>query len=371
MTHHSDGYAPPRAFPEPIRYGDEAPHEGDHSGGGYHDDERRGPTGPQRAVTWFLWICSAPVLAVLGSRALPDDGITPVAQLVPFFPYAVLAAVPLVVLAVMGRRYVLSLILAACVTVGGYVVASAFIPGEQQATGANPADAGTLRVMTVNVLYGAADAGWVVETVRAEGVEVLAVQELTPEFEEAMADAGIDELLPHQVTGKVESGSAAGSGLYSALELTEQQAGESSTFAMPSAVVDAGGLDVRIRTVHPVPPMPGGTATWKRELRELRQVTRADTTAQILLGDFNATYDHASFRDILGSRFHDAWREKGAGLERTWPEGKTFPLLDRQIPALIAVDHVVVDSSMRVADVRSRIVPGADHRAVLSTIVVR
>lgn len=371
MTHHSDGYAPPPAFPEPSRYGYEAPHEEDRSGREYHDDERSGPTRWQRTVAWFLWICSAPVLAVLGSRALPDDGITPVAQLVPFFPYAVLAAVPLVVLSVMGRRYVLSLILVACVTVGGYVVASAFMSGEQQAISANPSDEGTLRVMTINVLYGTADAAWVVDTVRAEGVEVLAIQELTPEFEQAMADEGIDELLPHRVTGKVASGSPAGSGLYSALELTEQQEGVSSTFAMPSAVVDAGGLDVRIRTVHPVPPMPGGTATWKRELRELRQVTRGDTTAQIMLGDFNATHDHASFRDVLGDRFHDAWREKGAGLERTWPEGKTLPLLDRPIPALIAVDHVVVDSSMQVADVRSQIVPGSDHRAVLSTIVVR
>jgi endonuclease/exonuclease/phosphatase (EEP) superfamily protein YafD len=142
---------------------------------------------------------------------------------------------------------------------------------------------------------------------------------------------------------------------------------------MPSAVVDAGGTDVRIRNVHPVPPMPGSTATWKRELRELRQVARSDTTAQIMLGDFNATYDHASFRSVLGDRFRDAWREKGAGFERTWPENKSWPLgeLSRRMPALVALDHVVVDSSMRVADVRSLIVPGSDHRAVLSTIVVR
>ncbi|RPF23204.1 endonuclease/exonuclease/phosphatase family protein [Myceligenerans xiligouense] len=370
MTHHSDAYAPPPAFPEagPHGYGDLD--ERDY-GEEHPDDETNRPGTWQRFVAWFLWICAAPVLAVLGSRAMPDDGITPVAQLVPFFPYAVLAAIPLLVLSVMGRRYLLSLILVVGVSVGGYVAASAFIPREQQPFVADPSDAGTLRVMTVNVLYGSADATSIVETVRVEGVEVLAVQELTPEFEEALTEAGLDEFLPHQVTGKVEAGSAAGSGLYSALQLTEREAGESSTFAMPSAVVDAGGLDVRIRSIHPVPPMPGNTDTWKRELRELRQVARSDTTAQIMLGDFNATHDHASFRAVLGNRFRDAWREKGAGLERTWPQGKTLPLVDRQIPALIAVDHVVVDSSMRVTDVRSQIVPGTDHRAVLSTIVVR
>ncbi|MBE1874397.1 endonuclease/exonuclease/phosphatase family protein [Myceligenerans pegani] len=370
MTHHSDAYAPP-AFPEPRRPGYGGPGDRNRDGEEYDGDRRDGPGRGQRIVTWLVWLCAIPVLAVLGSRALPDDGITPVAQLVPFFPYAVLVAVPLLVLAVMGRRYVLAVVLVVCVTLGGYVVASAFIPGERQAFAADPRDAGTLRVMTVNVLYGSANAEWIVETVRAEGVEILAVQELTPEFGEALADAGLGELLPHQVTGKVETGSPAGSGLYSALELTEQEGGESSTFAMPSAVVDAGGLDVRIRNIHPVPPMPGNIATWKRELREIRQVARSDTMAQIMLGDFNATHDHASFRDVLGDRFRDAWRETGAGLERTWPEGKTLPVLDTQIPALIAVDHVVVESSMGVADVRSRIVPGADHRAVLSTIVVR
>lgn len=324
----------------------------------------------QRTIAWLLWICATPVLAVLGSRVMPDDGVTPVAQLVPFFPYAVAAAVPLVVLAVTGQRYVLSLILAVGVALGGFLTASAFIPGERQVADADPAEAGTLRVMTVNALYGSADAEWVVRTVRAEGVEVLAVQELTPEFGEAMADAGLDELLPHQLTGKVAAGSPAGSGLFSGLELTEQEAGESSTFAMPSAVVDAGGLDVRIHSIHPVPPMPGNTAMWQRELHDIRDVTHSDRTAQIMLGDFNATYDHASFRAVLGDRFRDAWREKGAGAERTWPEGRTLPVLNARVPALVALDHVVVDSSMWVADIRSRIVPHADHRAVLATIVV-
>ncbi|MBO0609671.1 endonuclease/exonuclease/phosphatase family protein [Myceligenerans salitolerans] len=371
MTHHSDAYAPPPAFPEPGPHGyGDLGGPTDH-GEAHRRDLRPGPSAWQRFVAWFLWICAAPVLAVLGSRAMPDDGITPVAQLVPFFPYAVLAAVPLLVLAVTGRRYLLSLLLLVGVTVGGYVVTSAFLPAERQAITADPFDEGTLRVMTVNTLYGSADPEWIVRTVRAEGVEVLAVQELTPEFEQALGAAGMGEVLPNRLTGKVEAGSAAGSGLYSVLTLTEQEKGESSTFAMPSAVVDVGGVDVRIRNVHPVPPMPGNIATWKQELRQLRQVTRSDTTAQIMIGDFNATYDHASFRDVLGDRFHDAWRDKGAGLERTWPEGKTLPVLGTRVPALIAVDHVVVDASMRVADVHSRIVPGSDHRAVLSTIVVR
>ncbi|WP_344103182.1 endonuclease/exonuclease/phosphatase family protein [Myceligenerans crystallogenes] len=335
-----------------------------------YDDERYRPGRLQRFVTWLLWILSLPVLALFAARLVPDDSITPVAQVVPFFPYGVVAAVPLAVLAVMGRRYVLSLLLLVTVSVGGYLTAPAFFPSAQQATGADRAAPGTLRVMSVNTEYGRADAERVVDLVAGEAVEVLAVQELTPEFEEALTAAGLDELLPYKVTGKVAPGSAAGGGIYSATELTERNPGENSTFAMPSAVVDADGTDVRIRCVHPVPPVPGSTDVWQRELRELGLTARTDDTAQILLGDFNATWDHATFRALLGDRFHDAWRDTGAGLERTWPEGRTLPVAGTAIPALVAIDHVVVDETMRVGDTRSQIVPGTDHRAVLSTIVV-
>lgn len=333
-------------------------------------DRSRLASGWRTFVAWALWILSLPVIAVVTTRAAPDDGITPVAQLVPFFPYAVAAAVPLAVLAVTGRRYLLSLVMIVCVALGGFVAAKAFIAADQQIVHADPAAPGTLRVMTLNASYGQADAEWVSDVVRAEGVEVLAVQELTPQFDEAMRAAGIGELLPHQVTGGAAPGSAAGSGLYSALPLTDAQEGtEMSTFAMPSAVVDAGGQDVLIRCVHPVPPMPGNTGTWQRELREIGATAHAEERSQIVLGDFNATHEHATFRELLGDRFHDAWRLTGAGLERTWPEGLDLPLIGTRVPALFQLDHVVVDDSMRVADIRSQIAPGTDHRAVLATII--
>lgn len=377
--HHEPVPAPAGPSPETSRpagdgYGpDGRDGHGYGYGYGYGYDEHDGARRPgilQRFVTWTLWILSLPVLILFAARLVPDDSITPVAQLVPFFPYAVAAAVPLVVLAVTGRRAVLALLLVVTVGAGGYLAASAFFPAAQHVAVADPAAPGTLRLLSVNTLYGRVDPGSVVELVESEGVEVLAVQELTPEFEEALTTAGLDALLPHKVTGKVAAGSAGGSGLYSATALTEENPGEDSTFAMPSAVVDAGGVDVRIRNVHPVPPMPGGTDVWQRELRELGSTARSDTTPQIMFGDFNATWDHATFRALLGDRFHDAWRDTGAGLERTWPEGRTLPGLGTRIPALVAIDHVVVDEAMRVGDVRTRIMPGSDHRAVLATIVV-
>jgi endonuclease/exonuclease/phosphatase (EEP) superfamily protein YafD len=216
--------------------------------------------------------------------------------------------------------------------------------------------------MTVNVLYGQADAESVVDLVDSQHVEVLSVQELTSDFEQALADAGLDELLAHSFTVPAEDGPA-GSGLWSSMPLTEQEELSGTTFAMPSALVDVGGTEVRVTAVHPYPPMPTEIATWHTELGELTEHVQADGTPQILAGDFNATYDHATFRNLLGSRFVDATREWGAGPAVTWPEGN-------RVPPLFALDHVVVERDMPVSDVVAMQVPGSDHRALVATVVV-
>jgi endonuclease/exonuclease/phosphatase (EEP) superfamily protein YafD len=308
-----------------------------------------------------LWIIAIPLLLVAIARVLPFDNLVPLPQIVAFTPWAGLVTLPLLIIALFSRRWVLTVLLAASLTGFVYWTAPFFVPPEGPMA-ADPEDAGTLRVMTINALYGRADADVVVDLVESQHVEVLAVQELTPDFEAALADAGLDDLLAHSFTVPAAD-SAAGSGLWSSTPLTEQEQPLGTSFAMPSALVGVGSTEVRVTVVHPYPPMPAETTTWRTELVELTDQVHSDETPQIMAGDFNATYDHASFRQVLGSRFVDATREWGAGPTVTWPEG-------RQVPALFALDHVVVERDMAVSDVFSRQVPGTDHRALLATVVV-
>ena len=175
--------------------------------------------------------------------------------------------------------------------------------------------------MTVNALYGQADAESVVGLVASQNVEVLAVQELTPAFEDALAAAGLDDLLAHSFTVPADD-SAAGSGLWSSTPLTEEEQLPGTSFAMPSALVDVSGTDVRVTVVHPHPPMPTDITAWRTELVELTEHVHADETPQIMAGDFNATYDHASFRELLGSRFSDATPGVGRRAGRHLAEGQ-------------------------------------------------
>ena len=312
-------------------------------------------------ISVVLRTLATPLHVVAAPRALPFDDVVPLPHLVAFTPWATLVTLPLLIVALFSRRWLLSLLLTAALAGYVYWTAPFFVPPDTS-TAADPADPGTVRVMTINALYGRADAESVVHLVESQHVEVLSVQELTPAFTEALTDAGLDELLTHSLTVPVAD-SPAGSGLWSSTPLTEEDQLAGTSFAMPSALVAAGGTDVRVTVVHPHPPMPTDITTWRTELVELTEQVHADDTPQILAGDFNATYDHAGFRDLLGSRFWDATREWGAGPAVTWPEGS-------QVPPLFALDHVVVERDMPVSDVVTMQVPGTDHRALVATVVV-
>lgn len=315
-------------------------------------------------VSLVLWIVAIPLLLVALGRVLPFDNVAPLPLIVAFTPWAGLVTLPLLVIALFSRRWVLTVLLAASLAGFLYWTAPFFVPSSGHTSApADPADAGTVRVMTLNTHLGEADAEAVVDLVESQHVEVLALQELTPDLATALAGAGLDDLLPHSFAVPTADGPG-GSGLWSSSPLTEPEQLRGTSFAMPSALVDVGGTDVRVTAVHPYPPLPDQTATWRTELVELTDEARSDRTPQILAGDFNATYDHATFRDLLGSRFVDATREWGAGPAVTWPEGG-------RVPALFALDHVVVERDMPVSDVVPMEVPGTDHRALLATVVVQ
>ncbi|OLT51015.1 hypothetical protein BJF88_02320 [Cellulosimicrobium sp. CUA-896] len=291
-------------------------------------------------------------------RLVPFDAVTPFAQVVGLTPWVGALGVLVLLGALVARRRLVALLLAACLVAHAVWLAPFFSGGPTAA----PPGTAPLRVLGVNAWFGQADAAAVVETVRAEDVDALAVVELTTDFRERLVAAGIEDVLPHHVDAKVGSG-APGSGLWSALPLSDVDTTEFSTFAMPSAVVEVGGVPVRVTAVHPVPPLPELAHEWHAEMLRLGHRAHEDPLPQVLVGDFNATYDHATFRDLLGDRFHDATRSAGQGLNLSWSARPGTP-------ALLDLDHVVTDRENVVTDVGSLHVPDTDHRAVVATVHV-
>ncbi len=233
----------------------------------------------------------------------------------------------------------------------------------------------TLRVMTCNVYKGAADAATIVELVRSEGIQVLALQETTIEFVEQMEAAGLNELLPYSM--RSSSDGVYGNGVWSATPLADTASDDigSSASAMPAGTISVqtanGTAQVRFVSVHTCSPVVGYWDLWKQSIDELsvvRERLAADSSVNyVLMGDFNATYDHAPFRDLLAegseTALHDAARETGQGVISTWPANKV-------VPAFCAIDHVVSSENVVATSVTTATVPGADHLALIATLQV-
>jgi endonuclease/exonuclease/phosphatase (EEP) superfamily protein YafD len=216
-----------------------------------------------------------------------------------------------------------------------------------------------LRVLTVNVYVGRADAEAIVARVRQSGADVLFLQELATDAVTRLKKAGLEDLMPYT---QIElRGGSRGSGIYSRFPLSEGPPVAPVYMAQPTARLELpGGEVVELVCVHPCPPTMtrwGGTARWRSELAVLPP---PDGVPRVLAGDFNATLDHAAFRDVLRLGYADAAQQAGNALTPTWgPPGKG---------ALLTLDHVLADQSCAVLACSVHMIPGSDHRAVYAEI---
>jgi endonuclease/exonuclease/phosphatase family metal-dependent hydrolase len=215
----------------------------------------------------------------------------------------------------------------------------------------------------MNMLLGEADAKAIASLIHDRGVDVLAVQEFTPQGRDDLAAAGIDDLLPHQHLSPRPG--AGGSGLYSRFPLRDRRVAVNPgwDFHQAVAVVRAPGAQpVEIHSVHPDPPGPG--RAWVAGLRA--QEPAAGSPLRILAGDFNATLDHAELRRLIATGYRDAAAELGRGLTPTWPyHGRRT----RWVPP-VTIDHVLVAAGIGVRDFAAVTMPLTDHRAIVATLTV-
>ena len=242
---------------------------------------------------------------------------------------------------------------------------------------ADDGQATTFRVMTCNVYKGNANAERIVELVRENNIQVLALQETTVDFVNELKAAGIDELLPY--SQRSSSDGVYGNGVWSTLPLSDAASDDigSSASAMPAGTIEVtrpDGTTARLRlvSVHTCSPALGYWDLWEKSIAEIgvarERLAEDDSLDYVLLGDFNATYDHAPFREMLGEgtaagapRLHDAARECGAGIMSTWPA-------NLEIPAFCSIDHVVTSERVVATEVSTAEVPGSDHLALIATL---
>jgi endonuclease/exonuclease/phosphatase (EEP) superfamily protein YafD len=226
----------------------------------------------------------------------------------------------------------------------------------------SPRPAAKLRLLTVNAQGGAADPAALLRLVRRHGVDVLAIQELTPQMVARLAADGLAQLLPFSHLDPRPGGY--GTGLWARWPLIPLPPVPGMTTAAPQARIEPRpGRPVTLTIVHPLPPTSGQADIWRRELGLIRQTLATADKPQVVAGDFNASRDHQPFRDILAQGFVDC---ADSALRRPWP-GFTWPATGVLLPVM-RLDHVLASLPATARAARVIRVPRTDHHGVLVAI---
>ncbi len=273
----------------------------------------------------------------------------PLTWVVSLTPWVGLTAVVVLVVAAASRSVVLVVVAA--------VVVAAQVGFQVPLFRSDPAPGGgELVVMTSNLRFGEADPGAVLALIHRNDVDVLALQELTPEAVRALRAAGLERALPYSVARP--SSGAAGTGLWSRFPLTRAQAFDGFVFEQVLARARTPLGTLTLGSLHPAAP---SAPRWRDEVTPLGERLAGVAGPLLVAGDFNATWDNASFRSLLDLGFVDAADQAGSGLQFTWPTTRG-PL------PFVAIDHTLVRGTALVATSVTIVrVPGTDH----ATVVVR
>jgi endonuclease/exonuclease/phosphatase family metal-dependent hydrolase len=305
-------------------------------------------------IAFALWAPIGLGVAWLTIRLFGLEGGFPLVPLIAYTPYAALALILVLAIALWLRRWIAAGVAAAALS--GFVLAvlpRAF-PDRNSAATSGP----RLTLMTANLMLGEAEPEPLVELVRSQDVDVLAVQELTPDATDGLRRAGLAKLLPESELLPVPGSS--GGGLYSRLPLRglapiEQVPGG---FLTPRAKVrTAASGSLEVISAHPRPPTRYEVDTWQAALDRLPPAD-PNGRLRLLLGDFNATLDHDELRELISTGYTDAAAAAGIGLAATWPADG--------FPPPVAIDHALIDSRIEVVDASVHDLPGSDHRALVT-----
>ena len=310
-----------------------------------------------KQISWLAAACAAGWAAARLAAADRDRRVeAPVAPLLSFTPHVTAAALlsPLV----LRRKGP-----AATAALAGAAMATVVLPRAYQRP--QPMARGpVLRVITANLMHGRADEDAVVSLVRRTGADALFLQELAETAVIGLKQAGLNDLLPHEVVD-VRGASARGSGIYARYPLGNGLTISPISIAQPTARLELpGGQRADLICVHPHPPKPAwsrrNAARWREELTVLPPpAVPGAGPPRVLAGDFNATADHAYFRGLLAAGHVDAASQVGKGLLPTWAPWGAYGG-----PGLLTIDHVLVDPRCTVLAAAVHRLPGSDHEAV-------
>jgi endonuclease/exonuclease/phosphatase family metal-dependent hydrolase len=305
---------------------------------------------------WPIWVAVVLVAAWAAIRVLGLDGGFPFEAAMAFTPYVAVVAPLLVVLGLALQDWTVAVI-AGLATIS---FAAVILPRTMSSGTVSAAGHRTLGVLAANVHEGTADPKGIVDLVARLHPDIVTIEELTPHLDRELEAAGLGSRLPYRV---IDAGQfSSGTGIYSRLPLRRLPVADFVPRMARAEVTVPGGGRIRIVAVHPYPPdHPAQTRVWEEVLATLPSAGHGPRW--VLAGDFNATFDMARFRNLVGRGYRDAGEAAGKGLEPTFPQGGI-------LPPPITIDHILADERLGIVKYDVESLPNSDHRAIYAELAL-
>jgi endonuclease/exonuclease/phosphatase (EEP) superfamily protein YafD len=293
----------------------------------------------------ILWWAAIAVLLMLSlTQWIGFDRSKPVAVLQSLSLHALSCALPLGVLAAFAGRWPITLL--SLLPAATLVWLARPIVGARRATTAAPA----FTLAFGNVLAKSRRPREAVAAMVATGADVLVMVEFTPPMYDTLVElAGHD--YPYRVAEVRPD--PAGIAVWSRIPMTGEVV---HIIGRPTvdATLHLDGGDVRMLAIHTIPPTLSAPK-WSDEIRIIGDVADGERPT-VLVGDFNASRWHPSFRALIGRGWRSGHELLGKGWSVSWPM-RGYPA-----PPFVRIDHALVNQAIVPVEVREVAVTGSDHR---------
>lgn len=246
-------------------------------------------------------------------------------------------------------------------------IAGEFARRDTLATGDEhaPIDGAPLLLLSANLLLVNSKPDSCAAAVHAQQADVVVTLETTSTLSEHLDHHMLAAYGPARMVGIGSRGSMAAIRVKRGVEVVRVGRVRVGVDDLPEVVVRHAGHDVRVIGVHlHAPVKQEHLRAWRGELAELRQLAQEATACGqrlVLAGDFNASSAHPGLRRLLDT-MHDALIGLNRHLVATWP-------VRQGVVPLMGIDHVLTTRGVRCSSVRALVVPGSDHRALLTRVV--
>jgi endonuclease/exonuclease/phosphatase (EEP) superfamily protein YafD len=272
--------------------------------------------------------------------------------------FAVLALL-LAAVALLRRRPRTAAIAALAAVAGAMGAATAFQPADRPAS---PGPAETLIFAQANVFHGNAALPALIEALDAIGADIL----VTVETPQALIDTpgALDRRYPHRhySRGPDNQGGVAVWSRFPFAAAPPPREGANPRHVI--VAIDIGGpTPLQVMGLHMDWPVLGAQAQNHADFDRFWSSLRPPI---VVAGDFNAVPWSAMVRrveDITRTEIIAGWRP-------TWFGGVGGRAGKLAMPGGLPLDHILVSAGIGARDVRTRALPGSDHRAVVARLTV-